>query len=84
MVLGHRTSYYLEMLCPICKKPVDADAVNEPGGTFPFCSERCKLIDLGRWLGGKYQIPVEISPDDNDAEHRSDRLDRGRPGPKDC
>jgi endogenous inhibitor of DNA gyrase (YacG/DUF329 family) len=25
---------------------------------FPFCSERCKLIDLGRWLDGKYQIPV--------------------------
>jgi endogenous inhibitor of DNA gyrase (YacG/DUF329 family) len=30
---------------------------------FPFCSERCKLIDLGRWLDGNYQIPVEITPD---------------------
>jgi uncharacterized protein len=27
-------------------------------GPYPFCSERCKLIDLGRWLDGKYQIPV--------------------------
>ena len=26
---------------------------------FPFCSERCKLIDLGRWLDGKYQIPAQ-------------------------
>jgi hypothetical protein len=26
--------------------------------SFPFCSERCKLIDLGRWLDGKYRIPV--------------------------
>ena len=26
--------------------------------TFPFCSERCKLVDLGRWLDGKYQVPV--------------------------
>ncbi len=25
---------------------------------FPFCSERCKMIDLHRWLGGEYRIPV--------------------------
>ncbi len=46
------------MLCPICKKPVDESSVDQPGSTYPFCSERCKLVDLGRWLGGKYQIPV--------------------------
>jgi uncharacterized protein len=45
------------MLCPICKKPVDEPKPGEKS-FFPFCSERCKLIDLGRWLGGKYQIPV--------------------------
>jgi endogenous inhibitor of DNA gyrase (YacG/DUF329 family) len=28
-------------------------------GRFPFCGERCQLIDLGRWLDGKYQIPVQ-------------------------
>lgn len=33
-------------------------------GTFPFCSERCKLVDLGRWLDGQYQVPV--APDDED------------------
>ena len=47
------------MRCPICKQPVPESA---PGAgstpTLPFCSERCKLIDLGRWLDGKYQIPV--------------------------
>jgi hypothetical protein len=53
------------MECPICKKPVVMPEEGQPRGTYPFCSERCKLIDLGRWLGGKYQIPVEISPDDN-------------------
>jgi endogenous inhibitor of DNA gyrase (YacG/DUF329 family) len=52
------------MLCPICQKEVLEPALDQPRGNFPFCSERCKLIDLGRWLGGKYQIPVEISPDD--------------------
>ena len=47
------------MRCPICKTPVDESQAGKPGSYFPFCSERCKLIDLGRWLGGKYQIPVE-------------------------
>jgi endogenous inhibitor of DNA gyrase (YacG/DUF329 family) len=30
---------------------------------FPFCSKRCKLIDLGRWLGEEYGIPA-VEPDD--------------------
>lgn len=48
--------------CPICKKPV-ADPGDGPiKPPFPFCSERCKLIDLGRWLDGAYQIPV-VDPD---------------------
>jgi endogenous inhibitor of DNA gyrase (YacG/DUF329 family) len=51
------------MLCPICKREVDESAKGQKGGFFPFCSERCKLIDLGRWLSGKYQIPVR--PQDN-------------------
>jgi uncharacterized protein len=43
------------ILCPICKKPVlDAPA----NRTYPFCGERCKLIDLGRWLDGKYFPPL--------------------------
>jgi endogenous inhibitor of DNA gyrase (YacG/DUF329 family) len=50
--------------CPICKKPVESPD-NQPGArsVFPFCSERCKLIDLGRWLDGRYQIPVSPDPD---------------------
>jgi uncharacterized protein len=40
------------MKCPICKK--DAP----PGDPeFPFCSERCRLIDLGNWASEKYAIP---------------------------
>ena len=45
------------MKCPICKKSVADEGQDRPT-TYPFCSERCKLIDLGRWLDGKYQIPV--------------------------
>lgn len=52
------------MRCPTCKKPVREPPPGEPMGDFPFCSPRCKLIDLGRWLDGKYQVPV--APEDRD------------------
>jgi endogenous inhibitor of DNA gyrase (YacG/DUF329 family) len=52
------------MRCPTCKKTVKTPVAGEPMGAFPFCSDRCKLIDLGRWLDGKYQIPVVEEDDD--------------------
>jgi endogenous inhibitor of DNA gyrase (YacG/DUF329 family) len=46
-----------ESTCPICKHAAEADrSVNSYA---PFCSRRCKTIDLGRWLGEGYSIPVE-------------------------
>lgn len=39
--------------CPICKKSVGSRLTNE---FFPFCSQRCRVIDLGKWLGGDYRI----------------------------
>jgi len=55
------------MQCPICKKPVaDRDDRDHPNPHYPFCSDRCKLIDLGRWLDGKYQIPVRSNADADD------------------
>ncbi|MGB7159098.1 MAG: DNA gyrase inhibitor YacG [Tepidisphaeraceae bacterium] len=59
------------MRCPICKQPVSEPPAPDAPGTFPFCSERCKLIDLGRWLDGKYQIPVS----DPEPDEQSDRTD---------
>ncbi len=50
------------MKCPICKTEVDESTAGKRGSTFPFCSDRCRTIDLARWLDGKYQIPV--TPDD--------------------
>jgi len=41
--------------CPTCGKPVAA-AGQSPA--HPFCSDRCRLIDLGRWLGEEYRIPA--------------------------
>lgn len=39
--------------CPICESPVAPRADNE---AFPFCSNRCKRQDLGKWLGGEYSV----------------------------
>lgn len=45
--------------CPICKEPAELDQSNP---WRPFCSERCKLLDLGRWLDGDYVIPGPSAP----------------------
>lgn len=51
--------------CPICSKAFEADPKALPPG-FPFCSERCRLIDLGRWIDGDYVIPGRlVAPDPN-------------------
>lgn len=42
------------VLCPTCGKPVDWAA----SAFRPFCSERCKLIDLGAWAAERYRVPV--------------------------
>jgi endogenous inhibitor of DNA gyrase (YacG/DUF329 family) len=49
--------------CPICKKPAIVEFK-------PFCSERCKNVDLGRWLKGSYVLPGR--PEDNQAPDPED------------
>lgn len=49
--------------CPICEKPVEAPPGNR---TFPFCSARCRTIDLGRWLGEAYRVPTRQVEEDED------------------
>ena len=44
------------MTCPTCRAEVVKDPTR-PNKLFPFCSERCHLVDLGRWLGEEYRIP---------------------------
>ena len=44
--------------CPICGKPA-TDASR------PFCSERCREVDLNRWLSGSYAIPDKEDTDDS-------------------
>jgi hypothetical protein len=60
--------------CPICKSNVTR--VGKEGSVspfFPFCSDRCRLVDLGQWLDGNYRIPVTPDqPDDEDKPAISD------------
>ena len=55
--------------CPTCGKKV---AWREENPWRPFCSERCRLIDLGKWAGeehripGKEQAPIEGTSDDSE------------------
>ena len=52
--------------CPHCGTPVEWTAAAR---CRPFCSERCKLIDLGAWASEKYRVPVTESKDQpEDAE----------------
>jgi uncharacterized protein len=48
-----------QIQCPICKKSVDFLA--DPQG--PFCSSRCKMVDLGKWLGEEYLISEPLRPE---------------------
>ena len=48
--------------CPSCKRAVLSRPQNP---CFPFCSERCKAIDLGKWLGGEYRIPAKAEEDED-------------------
>ncbi len=41
--------------CPTCRRV----SKKEGNKLFPFCSERCQLVDLGRWLDEEYRIPDE-------------------------
>jgi len=52
--------------CPICKKPVVKSAKD-----FPFCSERCRLLDLGKWASGQYVVasPVQDTDDGEVRKH---------------
>lgn len=51
------------MRCPNCKR-----ATTWEGNPFrPFCSERCKLLDLGNWLSERYRIPASAETPDESA-----------------
>jgi uncharacterized protein len=49
--------------CPICEKAMDTHGPKE-WPDWPFCSKRCRMVDLGRWLGGEYRIHTPVKQED--------------------
>jgi len=64
-------AFLIVMKCPNCGKP--AEWQDNPHR--PFCSERCRLIDFGRWANEEYRVPAEPAPvggREEEAEGRGD------------
>ncbi len=53
--------------CPVCGKSVGIELLANKG-PFPFCCERCKMVDLGNWLDSDYKIPVDEQSIDDMSE----------------
>jgi hypothetical protein len=56
------------MRCPVCHREFEKST----SSALPFCSERCRTIDLGRWLGENYSLPAIPDPE---AEEPADLAD---------
>ena len=63
--------------CPICKAPTDS----QMNADFPFCSERCRLMDLGAWAAEKYVVSEPIFDEDEipEPDRRTLREDTRKP-----
>lgn len=57
------------ILCPHCNTPSSLEDTNSYR---PFCSERCKLIDFGKWANEEYAVPTEEPLPDNDKNDKED------------
>jgi endogenous inhibitor of DNA gyrase (YacG/DUF329 family) len=61
----------MQRWCPICKTLTDSASSPD----FPFCSERCKLIDLGNWASEKYVVSETLFDEDDDEPGESPNAD---------
>ncbi|MEW5744100.1 MAG: DNA gyrase inhibitor YacG [Nitrospirota bacterium] len=59
----------MKLCCPVCKRTTTW----EENPWRPFCSERCKLVDLGKWAAEEYKVPGEPSRDEENERSGEDR-----------
>jgi uncharacterized protein len=62
----------MQWQCPICRRPTNSDK----DADFPFCSERCKVLDLGAWASEKYVVSepaIDESAPESSAQDTHDR-----------
>lgn len=66
----------LKVTCPICGTAMPGDWTDYPD--YPFCSKRCRTIDLGRWLGESYRVAGPPSEDRSTAGEDCSSPDESR------
>jgi uncharacterized protein len=54
----------MERVCPTCKRPILAESAQ--AAYRPFCSQRCRMADLGSWFNGSYRISRPLAEEDLD------------------
>jgi uncharacterized protein len=69
--------FVMKHKCPICKSETDSEAHKD----FPFCSERCRMQDLGNWASEKYVVsdPVFDEEEATEGERKTILLDIDKP-----
>ena len=50
------------LTCPICEKTLPPE-IDGNSAVFPFCSSRCKQVDLHRWFSGSYSMVEQLTPE---------------------
>ncbi|HWE23684.1 MAG TPA: DNA gyrase inhibitor YacG [Myxococcales bacterium] len=55
--------------CPTCRGEVKP---REENPSFPFCSRRCRAVDLGRWFTGEYRVGGEPAPQERKGPREED------------
>lgn len=66
---------HARLTCPTCGRRFLLDET----GTPPFCSERCQLVDLGRWLDEEHGLPFEGEPGETPVEYQDQEGDEDEP-----
>jgi uncharacterized protein len=56
----------IQVKCPTCRRPVEW---SEKSPYRPFCSDRCRLIDLGAWVAEQHKIPEEPGAEPDPGSH---------------
>jgi endogenous inhibitor of DNA gyrase (YacG/DUF329 family) len=67
--------------CPVCRKVMNEAGLqnSREGGFYPFCGNRCRMIDLGKWFDGDYRIPAAVKPEEETGEEATngDKAENG-------
>ena len=62
------------MKCPTCGKSIEW----KDNPFRPFCSERCQLVDLGKWVEGEYRVPGEALPHEQTRDEHTEDAENHR------